>query len=123
MVVVAGGYDFGVVRITGVVQEATYQNDKDTRTTLGASAPFGNVVLRASYTRTDGSGNIGNRDADQFALGGIYNLSKRTALYATVATIDNQGSANFTVGSIAASTMPKTEERSQGFEAGVRHSF
>jgi predicted porin len=124
LVVVSGSYDFGVVRVAGIFQEASYQDDTDTRYTLGASVPFGQAVFRASYTHTDGSGpGIGNRDADSFALGGIYNLSRRTALYATYATIDNEGTANFTVGTISGSTMPRTEERSQGFEFGVRHSF
>jgi predicted porin len=124
LVVVSGSYDFGVVRVAGIFQEASYQDDTDTRYTLGASMPFGQAVFRASYTHTDGSGpGIGNRDADSFALGGIYNLSRRTALYATYATIDNEGTANFTVGTISGRTMPRTEERSQGFEFGVRHSF
>jgi len=124
LIVVSGSYEFAMLRLTGIFQEATYQDDTDTRYTIGASMPFGLAVLRASYTHTDGSGPvIGNRDADSFALGGIYNLSRRTALYATYATIDNQGTANFTVGSISGSTMPRTEERSQGFEFGVRHSF
>jgi predicted porin len=122
--VLGGSYDFGVVKVSGTYQEASYQNDDDTRYSIGASMPFGPVLVRASYTNTDGSGpGIGNRDADGFALGGIYSLSKRTALYATYATIDNEGTANFTVGSISGRSMPKTEERSQGFELGVRHSF
>ena len=124
LVVLGGSYNFGVIKLSGIFQEASYKDDKDTRYTLGASVPFGQAVLRASYTNTDGSGpGIGNRDADSFALGGVYNLSRRTALYATYATIDNSGTANFTVGSISGRTMPRTEERSQGFEFGVRHSF
>jgi len=124
LVVLGGSYNFGVIKLSGIFQEASYKDDKDTRYTLGASMPFGQAVLRASYTNTDGSGpGIGNRDADSFALGGVYNLSRRTALYATYATIDNSGTANFTVGSISGRTMPRTEERSQGFELGVRHSF
>jgi predicted porin len=123
LLVLAGSYDFGVVRVSGIYQDASYQNDEDTRYTIGASVPFGQALLRASYTSTDGSGSIGNRDADSFAIGGVYNLSRRTALYATYATIDNEGTANFTVASISGRTMPKTEERSQGFELGVRHSF
>jgi predicted porin len=123
LVVLAGSYDFGAFKLSGIFQEASYQDDQDTRYTLGASLPFGQALLRASYTHTDGSGSIGNRDADSFAIGGVYNLGRRTALYATCATIDNSGTANFTVGSMAGRTMPKTEERSQGFEVGVRHSF
>jgi predicted porin len=123
LLVLAGSYDFGMIKFSGIFQEASYQADEDTRYTIGATVPFGKALLRASYTSTDGSGSIGNRDADSFALGGVYALSKRTALYATYATIDNQGTANFTVGSISGRTMPRTEERSQGFEFGLQHSF
>jgi predicted porin len=124
LIVLGGAYDFGMLKLSGIFQEATYQDDEDTRYTLGVSVPFGQALLRASYTHTDGSGPvIGNRDADSFALGGVYNLSRRTALYATYATIDNSGTANFTVASISGRSMPRTEERSQGFEFGVRHSF
>jgi predicted porin len=124
LVVLGGSYNFGVAKISGIFQEQSYQDDTDTRYTVGVSVPFGLATFRASYTNTDGSGpGIGNRDADSFALGGVYSLSKRTALYATYATIDNSGTANFVVSAISGSTMPKTEERSQGFEVGVRHSF
>jgi predicted porin len=123
LIVLGGSYNFGVAKISGIFQEQSYRDDTDTRYTLGVSVPFGPATFRASYTNTDGSGpGIGNRDADSFALGGVYTLSKRTALYATYATIDNEGTAKFTVSSISGATMP-LEERSQGFELGIRHSF
>jgi hypothetical protein len=37
--------------------------------------------------------------------------------------IDNQGTANYTVGTINGFTMPKNEETWQGFELGLRHAF
>jgi len=123
LAVVSGAYDFGVVKVSGSVQEAKYQASKDRHYTLGVSAPFGASLVRASYSKADGSGDISTRDADQFALGYVYNLSKRTALYTTYALIDNKGSANYTVGTINGVTMPKTEEKSQGLELGVRHAF
>ena len=66
--------------------------------------------------------------AKQFALGYVYNVSKRTALYSTFATLDNDGSTttggNLSVasgGSITA--LPTRGGASKGFEFGVRHFF
>ena len=51
----------------------------------------------------------------------VYNLSKRTALYATAAQISNDSQARFAIsdgraGLVAAGT-------SRGYEAGIRHRF
>lgn len=123
LTVFGAAYDFGVVKVSGSVQEAKFQSAKDRHYNLGVSAPFGASLLRASYSKAEGAGSLDGRDADQFALGYVYNLSKRTAVYTTYAVIDNKGSANYTVGTINGFTMPKNEEKSQGFEAGIRHSF
>lgn len=123
LAVVSGSYDFGVVKVSLSAQQAEYQDAKDRHYTVGASVPFGASLVRASYSKADGTGSLATRDADQFAVGYVYNLSKRTALYTTYAVIENKGSANYTVASIAGATMPKTEENSQGFEVGLRHAF
>ena len=80
---------------------------------------MGAAEIRASFTQSNGKGAISTRDATQIAVGGIYNLSKRTALYATFSQLDNKSGASYTVGSgsVAAG------KDSTGFEAGLRHSF
>ncbi len=67
-------------------------------------------------------------DASQLAIGYIYNLSPRTALYATYASISNKVGSNFSVnyaaGSISGLPGPVTgTSKSTGYEAGLRHSF
>ena len=123
LAVVAGSYDFGMVKLMASAQQAEYQTSKDRHYTVGLTAPVGVGQIRASYVKTDGSGAIGDRDADQFAIGYVHNLSKRTAVYTTYALIENKGTANYTVGTISGFTMPKTQENSQGFELGLRHAF
>ena len=59
-------------------------------------------------------------DANQFAVGYIYNLSKRTAVYGTAAYIKNKGNATFAVAS--APTLV-AGGKSTGAEVGLRHSF
>ncbi|MFY9512422.1 MAG: porin [Rubrivivax sp.] len=123
LTVFGAAYDFGVVKLSGSFQEADYQSAKDRHYNIGVSAPFGASLVRASYSKAEGKGTLDGRDADQIALGYVHNLSKRTAVYTTYAVIDNKGSANYTVGTINGFTMPKNQEKSQGFEAGIRHAF
>ncbi len=123
LTVVGGSYDLGVVKLMGSYQQAEYQTSKEKHTTVGLTAPVGVGQIRASYVKTDGSGAIGDRDADQYAIGYVHNLSKRTAVYGTYALIKNEGTANFTVGSISGFSMPRTQADSKGFELGLRHAF
>ncbi len=87
---------------------------------IGATAPFGQANLKASWGQVDGNGTANNRGAKQWAIGADYNLSKRTAMYATWASINNDAGNDFRV----APTSPLSPgENSSGFEVGVRHSF
>ena len=74
--------------------------------------------LRAAYTTLTAKG-VAN-DATHLALGVVHTMSKRTALYATWARIDNEGTGvRFGVG-----LAPKTAGgASSGFDLGIRHSF
>jgi len=72
--------------------------------------PFGANQVRAGFAAIDGKG----------PLGYVYNLSKRTALYATYASINNDGGAKYGVDPDP--PLP-AGGKSTGYEAGVRHSF
>ena len=90
-----------------------------TRTWLvGANVLVGPGVIRVAYSRVN-TDRVAN-DADQWALGYVHNLSKRTALYANWSRISNKnGGTTYNVG--RATTVPGGS--SSGFELGVRHSF
>jgi predicted porin len=120
---VSGSYDFGVVKLGISGQEQRYQAAKDRHFTVGATVPLGAVQLKASYNQAKGYGTLNGRDAKQFALGAVYNLSRRTAVYGTYADINNSGSANYTVASINGYALPATQQKSRGVEVGLRHSF
>ncbi len=117
---VAAAYDLGVAKLS-----AGYKTDKLSfadatlkSTILGVSAPVGAATLKASYvTAKDG----GNDMANQFAVGAVYDLSKRTSVYAAYATLKNEAGYGKSVGSAAASDF--TGLRSKGFEVGMKHSF
>lgn len=57
---------------------------------LGASIPVGGHEVRASYSRYETSAAL-NPSTRKLALGYDHNLSKRTAVYATVARLKNDG--------------------------------
>ncbi|SEA01451.1 porin [Variovorax sp. YR216] len=122
---------------------------------VGATVPVGAGLIRVSYSSVkydldepaalvnpgaafDPIANplVSNPDpkANKFAIGYVHNLSKRTALYASVARISNKDGAGLTVGgpnfvtqykptfstAEAAALTPKT---STGYDIGIRHTF
>ena len=85
---------------------------------IGATVPVGPAgTVMASYIRKDDK-NAANRDADQFAIGYSYALSKRTNAYTTYARIKNKNGASYTVGD-------NTDVGSgdKAFSIGMRHAF
>ena len=115
-------YNFGVATAMALTHVAKYAAKKQTNWQVGLSVPVFDVgELKASYQRADASGaGTDANDARQFAVGYVYNLSKRTALYGTYAAINNGGAAAFVVGTPPAAAAGKA---SKGYEFGVRHAF
>lgn len=124
--VLGASYDLGVVKLMGYYRQSKFADQKLAAYSLGAVAPLGLGQLKASYTRANASGtnavgtNVAANDADQFALGYVYNLSKRTAVYGTAAYVKNKGSAAFNVNSALALA---AGQKSTGAEVGLRHAF
>jgi predicted porin len=62
--------------------------------------------------------------ASKVSLGYVHHLSKRTALYATVARVSNRNGAALTVGGPAfISTSVFAPRTSSGYDFGIRHAF
>jgi predicted porin len=124
--VLGASYDFGVVRVSGAWRRFSLGSSRQTNLMLAAVVPIVLGDLKLSYLKADyegqvGATNIGIADATQLGLGYVYNLSKRTALYATASRISNKGAAIFSVP--GGSTGLKAGGTSSGYEAGLRHSF
>jgi predicted porin len=86
-------YDLRVAKIHAAFQlnkseiDATgVENRKDRNYMLGVSAPIGAGEVRASVLRSDSRIGTGE-DADQYAVGYVHNLSKRTNVYTSYARI------------------------------------
>lgn len=126
---IGASYDFKVVKVTGYVSQARYADAKLTIANIGALAPLGRGAVRVSYIDANASGHMpsgagheGN-DASQLAVGYLYDLSKRTSLYGTVARIDNKHAAAYVVDKSPALPSPNAGKDSTGFEVGIRHRF
>jgi predicted porin len=123
-VVAGGSYDFGVVRALGYVDEQKYGSAKLDVINLGAHIPMGSGTLRVGYANANAKGpGIDDNDATQFAVGYLYDLSKRTSLYGTVAKVNNKGRAAFVVDANPALANPNPAKDSTGYELGIRHRF
>jgi predicted porin len=84
---------------------------------VGLSAPLGNGKLMFSTMHKDDRTSF-NQDATSWGLGYLYNLSRRTGLYAAYAHIDNKNGAGYTVGNNTESGTGNT-----GYNLGIRHTF
>ena len=83
---------------------------------VGVAVPYGATTLLASFVRKNDR-DLANRDADMFAVGATYSLSRRTDFYAAYSHIElrNGNVGNFSV-----------DGGAKGFSAinvGMRHSF
>ncbi len=116
---VGGDWDFKVLRLAGFYSSLEIGGASQDNWRIGASAPFGSWLLRGAVSGMSGGGSLASQDASHYALGVVYSLSSRTALYTTYASIDNTNTL-FTV----ASGPPLTRgNRSSGLDVGLRHSF
>lgn len=99
---------------------------------IGANVPIGQGEIRATYQRSDIGGGgptfIGLRDEDdarQYAVGYVYNLSKRTALYADLGRLQNRGRSTLSIagGTTSTGDFSQGGRNSTALALGVRHSF
>ena len=93
-------------------------SDDSATALIGATVPVGaaGTVMASIIHVNDKS--ITNADANQFAVGYSYALSKRTSTYASYAKISNKNNAGYTVGNNS-----NAGSGDQAFNVGVRHSF
>lgn len=116
---VGASYDLGVAKLAGL-----YTRDNNSITAdgkgylLGVNAPMGAGEIRAAYS-TYKIDSANDPKSNKLALGYVHNMSKRTALYTTVARVSNRGGAAQALN--GASTAANSN--STGLDIGVRHSF
>lgn len=77
------------------------------------------------HINANGLGSLGGGHATMFELGGTYNISKRTMLYATAGLVRNGTGSQFslTPNGVGSSDNPLPGHGQAGMYAGIRHSF
>ena len=121
---VGGSFDFGFMTLEGYFGKYDYAAQSQKQALLGVLVPIGAGTIKASIIKTTGSSDL--YASQQYAVGYQYDLSKRTAVYAQYASLNNGGTN--AVGSkfaIGANVNPGLlgGETSSGGQIGLRHSF
>jgi len=125
---IGGLVDFGAAKISaayaqpkdGTTLDANGNKVKYNRFFVGATVPFGNFALLASYTYSDDKNDL-NQKVQQGGLGGTYNLSPRTTLYGIYGQINTNDEVKG--GYEVADATNSGYGYRKGAQFGVRHTF
>jgi predicted porin len=121
-----GQVEIAGVRVAAAWREFRYADTKQVMTLLAAQKSFGPHEVKGSWIQSNQKGRVGAtvvdaNDASQLGLGYVYNLSKRSALYASVAQVSNDGAARYVISDGPAGIVAGGSSR--GYEFGMRHRF
>lgn len=112
---IGAAYDFGNVKAHAAFDQNEQGSSFKTQDyLLGLTVPFGAHAIFADYTHKNNK-RIDRADADQYAVGYTYNLSKRTNFYGAYTYVKNQ--ENSTIDTEVAGNSVGT------VQVGIRHSF
>jgi predicted porin len=128
----AGSYDMGVAQLMahwGTNDTTTAAGNKQTHMGIGAKIPMGNGYIPVSYNVTE-TNNAKATGASQFAIGYVYNFSKRTALYTAYSALTNKNGGAYTFlggnggGNPGFTGLSNVAgQNGTGYDIGLRHSF
>jgi predicted porin len=133
---IGGSYDLGVANVNAKFGKNTLRTAvagaglvpgvaaaEYTYYSIGAKIPMGNGYIPVSYNNS--KNNVDSKSANQFAVGYVYNLSKRTMAYTTYSKITNKNGATYGFnggnGGFGSGLAPTGN--GTGFDLGLRHSF
>lgn len=108
---IGGNYNLGVANIMGLWNEDDVNGTKKVGMLIGATAPMGQGLVRASYSTTEVDA-TGGAATKQIALGYVHNLSKRTQVYATYARVTNDNGANFALNASTTAANASSDRKS-----------
>jgi predicted porin len=128
---IAGQWDFGMAKLLAIYDRARYDltaagaDSRLNTIVVGALVPVGAGEIRASFgqTKLDTAG--ADPRTRQWAIGYVHNLSKRTALYATLAGLRNKSGGTTGISTSLNNSIGNAvvNGSSKGWDIGVRHSF
>jgi len=127
---IGGSYDMGVALLQAKwgTNDSNVAGTKQTYMTIGAKIPMGSGYIPVSYGSVE-QNNAAKTGASQFAVGYVYSLSKRSALYTTYSALSNKNGGTYTfnggngggVSGFPAANV--TGKNGTAFDAGFRTSF
>ena len=122
---IAGSYDLGVAKLMAINSSFTNgtTNVKTTANQIGAQIPMGAGYIPVSYATAKNSAT--SASGNQFAIGYVHNLSKRTALYTAYSSITNKNGAGYTFlgGNGGFNPGLTATGNGTGMDIGLRHNF
>jgi len=114
-----GAYNFGVARVMAqTVTDKVGATLQGKGQLMGVTVPMGGGTFKVANSQYETNA-AGNPTAKQMAVGYVYDLSKRTAVYGTYARVNNSGGSATALGG----TTGSANGSSKGTDIGVRHSF
>lgn len=116
---IGGSWDFGVAKAMAVFNRDREPGVRYTAWNIGALVPVGPGEVRIAYSQLTSDLGVTEPKARKLALGYVHNLSKRTAVYTTVARVRNSEGQSIALGGATTAA----NESSTGFDLGIRHSF
>ena len=139
---IGGSWDFGFLKLLGYYDHDKRDNTgKEDRWSISTVIPLGQGEIHLGYDESKldldqalvcvtppGGGpcpGVTNKQK-KFAATYQYNLSKRTAMYGTIALLDNGDQARASIspqGTGAVTGVSEFGGKSKGFELGIRHFF
>jgi len=126
---VGAAYDLGVIKPMVEYSRdelgAAGANASKKAYLFGATAPLGQGQARFSYAKAEKTAdNTTAGNVTQMAVGYVYNLSKRTALYATYSHVNNSNYRNTaTAGYSVGSAVSSINGSVNGYDFGIRTAF
>ena len=127
---IGGAYDFGFLKLLGYFEHekvtATIGDVKENMFSISTVIPMGQGEVHLGYNRSKvKSAAVLQPTVDLLAATYQYNLSKRTAMYATVARLANKDATHLNLGAPTGNVpgFPTDGGNSKGFQLGVRHFF
>lgn len=118
---VGGSWNFGTGKLMGSIHRDKSGAATAKGALLGVVIPVGLNQIKASYSRYTIKALATDPEASKIAIGYVHNLSKRTALYTTIARVKNANGSTATVAAGAPAALPG--RGSAGVDIGIRHAF
>jgi len=114
-----GAYNFGVARVMAITSTDKVGTALEGKGQLmGVTVPMGGGTFKLANSQYETNA-AGKPTTKKTAVGYVYDLSKRTAVYGTYARVTNSGGALQALGG----TVGSANASSTGTDIGFRHSF